>query len=327
MKGDLHVSGLKAKVNNINSNFREETKTHEEWIVSKDIRPKEEKEPKKNQAVMKREGKETLVINTPCKYGPQCYHLAIGGCKFYHKQSHHNYPKFRSRKPCRSGEWCRRPNCAFEHQGRTSYSPLWCNLCGLKCDSKNELDTHVYRKHAKLVSKGISIENELSAEYLVNQDGIPQFQQQLQQHQQRQLQQHQQQQLQQHQQQQPGDHTQQQQSMMKQKIRGPGVHGHPGKKMPGQPGHPGQRTPGYGGYEHEGGHGDPSYQHGYPAGYTINSEQNMSQSHPRQPGQPTGPPGPQGQPGTPNQQKGSPGGPWIPQSRQGVPQGNQHHET
>ena len=70
------------------------------------------------------------------------------------------------------------PNCAFKHQERTSYSPLWCDLCRFKCDSKLELDTHVNRKHAKLVSKRIPIENELAAEDLVNQVDIPQRQQQ-----------------------------------------------------------------------------------------------------------------------------------------------------
>jgi len=45
---------------------------------------------------------------------------------------------------------------------------------------------------------------------------------------------------------------QQQQSMMNQRMGGPGMYGHPGQRMPGQPGHPGQRMPGYGGYDQRG---------------------------------------------------------------------------
>jgi hypothetical protein len=108
---------------NMSSNSREETKTREEWTASKDIRPKKEEEPKESQAVTKGEGEENLKSNTPCRHGSQCYHLKEAGvCKFYHKQSHYAYKRFKSTKPCRNGKWCKRFDCAFVH--KKSYTSL-----------------------------------------------------------------------------------------------------------------------------------------------------------------------------------------------------------
>ena len=91
--------------------------------------------------------------------------------QFCSKNKQHNHPKFNSKRPCKYSEECKMHNCAFKHQERTSYSPLW-------CDSKLDLDTHVNRKHAKLVNQRIPRKSQHSAEDLVNQVDIPQRQQQ-----------------------------------------------------------------------------------------------------------------------------------------------------
>jgi hypothetical protein len=108
--------------------------------------PKEEEEPKETQAVVR--GVESLKNNIHCRYGPDCYSIrGTGNYKFLHKQ-HHPQRGFKSAKPCRDGNYCKRLSCNFTHL-------LECRFCKIKCGSPKEMETHM-RVHSsrQLVSKG-----------------------------------------------------------------------------------------------------------------------------------------------------------------------------
>ena len=100
--------------------------------------PEEEERPKETQAAVG--GMESLKNNMHCKFGTDCYNMRrTGDCKFLHTQ-HHSQRGFKSKKPCRDGNYCKRLSCNFSH---------------IKCGSPKEMETHmrVYSPR-QLVRKG-----------------------------------------------------------------------------------------------------------------------------------------------------------------------------
>jgi hypothetical protein len=164
-----------------------------------------------------------------------------GDCKFLHTQ-HYSQRGFKSAKPCRDGNYCKRLICNFTHL-------LECRSCKIKCGSPKEMETHM-RMHSsrQLVRKGEETMKLENTQKVTKKHAGQEFPDKKQVDSRR-HQQH------------------QQQNMMSQRMGGPaGVYDHSGKRMPVHSWHPGQRMPGYSGYEKGFFSGGPSRHTRYLAG-------------------------------------------------------------